>query len=113
VDRLMKHSLSKGDFTNKWRPLYKLIRRHLDTRSIYAHQPIRRTGTGRNNRAIYYHSIYIDPAEQILEKEHKGLGEKKELVARDLRKHSHSLEKLVKEVSDFRAILKHNIKSGP
>jgi hypothetical protein len=107
LDRLMKHALVEDHFLHKWRPLHKLISRHLATRSIYAHQPIRRTGTGKNNRAFYYYSIHIEPAQQQLGGDFKqGLGDKTELLAKDLKKHAHSLEKLVNEVSDFHAFFK-------
>jgi hypothetical protein len=93
VDRLVKHGLSKTNFENSWRPLYKRIVRHLETRSIYAHQPKKRAGTT--------FSIHIEPAERVLGKQYQGLGGKQELSERDLRKHARSLGKLVKEVSDF------------
>jgi hypothetical protein len=109
VDRLMKHSLDKKDFETEWKPLSKSIKRHLDTRSIYAHQPVKRTGTERSKRAFYFYSIYIEPAEQSLQREYKGLGGKSELLAKDLRKHGRSLENLVKQVSEFYMIFK-NIK---
>ena len=112
VDRLMKHGLSESHFLDKWRPLRKLIGRHLDTRSIYAHQPIKRTGTGKKNRAVYFYSIHIEPAEQLIRTGHQGLGGKNELLAKDLRKHARSLEKLVAEVSRFRNFFKHNMKSS-
>jgi hypothetical protein len=111
VDRLMKHGVSEDHFLHKWRPLHKVITRHLATRSIYAHQPTRRTGTGKNNRAFYYYSIHIEPAQQQLGGDFKqGLGDKKELLTKDLKKHAHSLEKLVKEVSDFHAFFKKHPK---
>jgi hypothetical protein len=105
VDRLMKHALSSDHFTKKWRPLQKRIKHHLNTRSIYAHQPIKRTGTGKYNRAFYFYSIHIEPAEQLLERKYEGLAGKTELLAKDLRKHAMSLEKLVKEVSAFRTLI--------
>ncbi len=111
VDKLMKHGLSETHFASKWKPLHKLIIRHLKTRSIYAHQPLKRTGMGKNNRAFYYYSIHIEPAELLVRSGHEGLGGKSELVAKDLRKHAYSLEKLVKkELSKFRTFFKQHCK---
>lgn len=107
VDRLMKHELPESKFLNSWRPLQKKIIRHLKTRSIYAHHPIKRTGTGKS-KAFYYYSIHIEPAEQLLGKTHAGLGGKDELLAKDLRKHAHSLEKLVKEIWEFHRCFRQN-----
>lgn len=113
VDRLMKHGLFEDHFLHKWRPLQKLITRHLATRSIYAHQPIKRTGVGKNNRAFYFYSIHVEPAQLQLGGDYKqGLGDKNELLAKDLKKHARSLEKLVKEVSDFHVFFKQHAKSN-
>jgi hypothetical protein len=111
VDKLMKYELSGDGFKNKWKPLHKLIERHLNTRSIIAHQPIKPTETSKNHHALY--SIHIEPAEQILGKKHKGLGDKQELLAKDLRKHARSLRKVANAVSDFHTFLKHDAKRGP
>jgi hypothetical protein len=102
VDRLLKHRLSATDFEKEWKPLTKSIKHHLDTRSIYAHHPLKRTGTNKNERAFYFYSIHIEPAELPLGRTYKGLGDKRELVANDLRKHAYSLDTLVKKTSDFR-----------
>jgi hypothetical protein len=105
VDRLMKNFLSEINLENDWRPLHKKIRLHLDTRSIYAHQPIKRSGT------IF--SIHIEPAEKILAKKYQGLGDKQELRERDLLKHAKSLVKLVKELSEFHDFFKQKAINRP
>ena len=92
ADKLMKHGLSTKHFEAEWKPLSKSVKRHLDTRSIYAHHPIKRTGTSKNNRAFYYYSVSIEPSEIPLQREYKGLGGKPELLERDLQKHAYSLE---------------------
>jgi hypothetical protein len=112
VDRLLRHGLTQFDFLNKWRPLHKKIVRHLETRSVYAHQPVKQTGTGKSSRAFYYFSIHIEPAERLVRTGHSGLGGKDELVAKDLRKHAHSLQKLVTEISEFHDYFRHHRKSG-
>ena len=106
VDRLMKHRLAAKDFQAEWKPLSKSIRLHLDTRSVYAHQPTKRTGSSENNRASYAYSVHIEPAERLLAREYHGLGGKSELSAKDLRKHAYSLEKLVRQVSEFHTAFK-------
>lgn len=103
VTRLLRTTLPRARFTADWKPLEKEIDLHLKTRSIYAHHPMKRTGTSRNGRQFHFYSIHIEPAERPLNKQYDGLGGKTELLAQDLRKHAHSLEKLVTDISKFTA----------
>ena len=92
--------LPKITFLHKWRPLQKLITRHLATRSIYAHHPIKRTGTGKNNQAFYFYSIHVEPAQLRMGGDYKQ-GSWRQGGTTRASNTAHSLDKLVKEVSDF------------
>jgi hypothetical protein len=91
VDNLLKSSLS--DRTNEryratWKELYDRINDLLPARNIIVHQPVRRTGTASEGKAIYVYGIYIEPYQRYLNKKHKGLNDKEELKTQDLTCHA-------------------------
>ncbi len=111
VDALLKNALPEDALHERWKPLRKQMYDLLDTRSIVAHQPAKRTGRADAvGRAFYEYSLHIEPAERLLGRTYKGLRGKNELHAADLRKHARGIEKLVKRLSKLHGSVERHLK---
>jgi len=105
TEKLLNSELSPKLHDVRWGPLRKDTYELLAVRSVIAHQPPRRTGTGRGDRAVYLFAIHIEPAElRSLERVIKKLG-KTWLGLPDLRAHLLDVESLVQRLRNFRKVL--------
>jgi hypothetical protein len=84
IDALLSAALvetGQDAYRDDWQALRRRAAELLSTRNIVAHQPVRRTGTSDGKKAVYIYSIYIEPFQRHLNKTHKGLIGKEELLS--------------------------------